>query len=753
MLPTISDALILDGWTQGAAGYTGPPLIEINGNGTAAGTVGFTITASDSTLRGLVINRFPNDAIRIMPGGDRNTIVGNYIGTDVTGMLDLGNGNEGVEIQGADNVVGGAAADDRNVISGNAQDGISITGVAATGNQVQGNYIGVNVNADAAIANNMEGIRIDGDASGNTIGGAGVGNVVSGNTLDGIRISGAGSDGNVVQGNYIGVNASGDATIGNSQEGILIDGGASGNTIGGVGAGNIVAGNTWGGIRIRDAGSDGNIVQGNWFGTNAAGDVLGQGYGNVEFDHGASNNLIGGVNAGEANVIAYADDDGVFMYSGGTDPVGNALLGNSIYGNDVDSDGDGIGIDLEGGTQDPTYNWTANDANDGDSGPNALQNFPVLTAATTTGATVTITGSLNSIATNYFRIEFFASAVPTPGPDPGGHGQGQRYLGYVDVTTDGSGNASFSPTLTAPVAVGEAISATATRSNAAFDQWFDTSEFAANVNATGGNSISGTIYHDVDGDADIAEGGTLTFSNATVRLHLDDGDGNIDAADGLVTTTTTDGSGNYSFGSLADGTYYIVIDSTTLAATGYNSGFDINDVWAEQTYAVTGAASGAGFSGADGALYGGRNAGTSDIATAITTAEHVIKITVAGADASGVNAGFSFNAIVNTRGDAVDDDGGGTNRLQQGSLRQFILNANAISGSQTAEFAIGAEGSSQSIAPSSVLPTISDTISLDGWTQGAAGYTGPPLIEIDGTGAGAVSALTFNAASIPRAAR
>jgi hypothetical protein len=416
-------------------------------------------------------------------------------------------------------------------------------------------------------------------------------------------------------------------------------------------------------------------------------------------------------------------------------PSANRITENSIYNNA------GLGIDLDSRTGAINHNWygdgvTANDGGDGDTGANALQNFPVLSWAATNGAQVRIFGTLNSTATTNFRLEFFAS--PAAAADPSGYGEGQRYLDYADVTTDGSGDVTFNVLLASAVAAGEVVTATATRADGGFSSFFDTSEFAQYVTASAASNIDGTIYHDVDGDADVAEGGTLRFASASVMLYLDDGDSVIDAGDGLLASTTSDGSGDYTFGVYPDGTYYVVSDSKTLAASGYNGGFDINDVWAEQTYAVSGAASGAGFTGGSGALYGGRNAGTSDDSAAITTAEHVIQTSLSGADATGVNFGFSFNAIVNTRGDATDDDGGGTNRLQQGSLRQFILNSNAISGSQTSAFAIGATGSAQSIIPTSVLPTISDAVILDAWTQGGAAYTGPPLIEINGTSAGAV---------------
>ena len=85
---------------------------------------------------------------------------------------------------------------------------------------------------------------------------------------------------------------------------------------------------------------------------------------------------------------------------------------------------------------------------------------------------VTIVGSLNSTANSHFRIEFFSNAAQ----DATGHGEGQTYLGFVNVTTDGSGNATFNTTLMATVSGGSFVSATATRSNATFTTFTDTSE-------------------------------------------------------------------------------------------------------------------------------------------------------------------------------------------------------------------------------------------------------------------------------------
>ena len=156
----------------------------------------------------------------------------------------------------------------------------------------------------------------------------------------------------------------------------------------------------------------------------------------------STNNQVGGTAAGAGNLIAYNARTAwmcrrhVATYPRQCDPLEHAARHQPRHGR-----------------------VTANDANDVDTGANNLQNFPVLTSARTTGAQVTITGTLNSTANTQFRIEFFASTAQ----DGSGYGEGKRYLGFANVTTDGSGNATISTTLTATVAAGEFISATATK--------------------------------------------------------------------------------------------------------------------------------------------------------------------------------------------------------------------------------------------------------------------------------------------------
>ena len=130
-LPTIATQVTIDGHTQGGGGYTGPPLIQIDG--TSAGAVhGFTLTgagSSSSTIRGLVINGFGGAAcygIRILSGSINNLVVGNYVGTDPTGLLARPN-RTGMILQTSGNRVGGILPGEPNLISGNLEDGIQIT--------------------------------------------------------------------------------------------------------------------------------------------------------------------------------------------------------------------------------------------------------------------------------------------------------------------------------------------------------------------------------------------------------------------------------------------------------------------------------------------------------------------------------------------------------------------------------------------------------------------------------------------------
>ncbi|MGN6543573.1 MAG: DUF4347 domain-containing protein, partial [Aureliella sp.] len=475
LLPTITDQVTIDATTDDSFAANGSkPAIIIDGNNLAGDGLVLTSTADGSVIRGLVIRDFGSDGIEIQAGSDNNTIAGNYIGRLNASGTDAGAGEEnayaGIRVLGANNVIGGTGALDRNVLSGNGG-GVYISGTSATGNILKNNYIGVDASGATALANSY-GVYIDAGATSNTIGSAGYGNVISGNTNQGLVITGSTTNNNIIQANIIGLNAVGNAAISNGAFGVFIDQNASGTLIGtdldgtnDSSEGNVISGNTGssgstsgGGIYLYATPTNirGNIIGLDKTGTTAIanGRAVTTSAGIVE--GGSSTNItIGGTATGAGNTIAGNTGDGIIVTSG----TGIAIEGNNIWGNSQ------MGIDLA------NNGVTANDADDSDSGANNLQNYPVLTAAVVNGSQITITGSLNSTYFKTYRIEFFANST--------NDGEGQRYLGYTTVTTPMSSpyTVSFSATLTASVAAGEYITATATSPSSS------TSEFSSSFQA------------------------------------------------------------------------------------------------------------------------------------------------------------------------------------------------------------------------------------------------------------------------------
>ncbi|WP_457630946.1 right-handed parallel beta-helix repeat-containing protein, partial [Oceanithermus sp.] len=218
--------------------------------------------------------------------------------------------------------------------------------------------------------------------------------------------------------------------------------------------------------------------------------------------------------------------------------------------------------------------------------------------------------------------------------------------------------------------------------------------------------IQGHVYEDLKGTADSANSNFVARSGVRVYAYKDDGNGNPDANDTLVATATTDSNGAYELAVSPNATYWVVVDSKTVSpSAGFNNNQGQTDVWAEQTYGPAGSLCAnpdqlLGNSSDDpynrsnaGVCYGGRSGATSDDASSPTTAEHLAKATVGNADVSGLDFGFSFNVVTNTN-DRDDDQA--DNRTAQGTLRQFIQNANAISGANTMRFvpAVAANGGS-----------------------------------------------------------
>lgn len=346
-LPVITDPVTIDATTQ--PGFSGTPLVEIDGSLAGAAAIGLQVDAGSTLIRGLVVNRFggqiPDGGIGIyMQNGGGNVVEGNYLGVDATGAEDRANEDIDVYIyESANNVIGGTVPAARNVIAGSCRAAcVTLTfSDIASGNRVQGNYIGTDATGTVDLNAASNGILFDGGMN-NIIGGTDPGsrNVIAGNGGDfaGAEIFLQGVHNNLVQGNYIGTDASGTVGVSTSPStSVIVDGGAQDNTIGGTATG--------------------------------AANRIGF---NIE-----------GIQVGEFNGISN----------------GNAILSNAISGHDAL--GLGLGYD----------DVTPNDAGDTDQGPNNLQNFPVLTSASRNDDMVTVTGRLNSTPNTAFRIEIFATSM------------------------------------------------------------------------------------------------------------------------------------------------------------------------------------------------------------------------------------------------------------------------------------------------------------------------------------------------------
>ena len=517
-LPDITSPVTIDGYTQpGSSPNTNGPGLPDNSvhrielDGASAGNVsGLRVYqgAGGSTIRGLVINRFSNRGILLENSTGSNHVEGNFIGTDAAGTAALGNG-AGVHILDdgsgeVGDVIGGTSPAARNVVSGNLGDGIvSGAGGGGSGHHIQGNFVGVDASGASALGNGGSGINLAFFTADSVIGGTTPAerNVIAGHDAAnraGIAL-GSGVHGTLIEGNYIGTDLTGTIGLGNNFGISLND---TGNTAGGAatGAGNVIASSIGPGIV---AGASETIL-GNLIGTDASGNLpLGNGGPGV-YIYG-SGNVVGGTSAGDGNVIAFngsadANGGGVLMLGAGR--VDNAIRGNSIYANT--SNGAlperGRAINLENGGPVP------NDPLDADDGGNHDQNFPLVASATPNGSGGThVTGVLDSAASTQYGLDFFSD--PGCVSRPKDFTEARHYLGSTDVTTDGSGHATFDVDVPVPIQAGDPVTATAT------DPAGNTSELSprliwsiAPASGPGGGGTAVTI-----GGTSFADGATVAI--------------------------------------------------------------------------------------------------------------------------------------------------------------------------------------------------------------------------------------------------
>ncbi len=328
-------------------GFAGSPLIELDGANAGGSSSGIRLITTNSVIRGLVINRFGESGVSI-EGLGGNIIQGNIIGLDVTGTLSRPNAEEGISVSSSwDNVIGGTNAADGNVISASGDAGVYL--LDGGSNVILGNFIGTTASGKTRMGNSNNGVVVY-DSGANVIGGVapGAGNVIAGNKGSGIYLLGSGSAGNLVQGNYLGTDATGSLALSNTVDGITVSWAPS-NLIGGTasGAGNVISANSQAGILIT--GSTNNLVQGNTIGARtAAGQALGNGYAGLTIA-GASSAIIGGTVAGAGNVISCNRQGGIFM-TGSTGVVAQGnLVGTDPTGTVALSNGIS-GITIAGGS-------------------------------------------------------------------------------------------------------------------------------------------------------------------------------------------------------------------------------------------------------------------------------------------------------------------------------------------------------------------------------------------------------------------
>jgi hypothetical protein len=405
-LPILSQQITIDGTTQ--PGFAGKPIVELNRMALGSSNAeGLRLTSGEgSVIKGLAIGGFGTAINAFAP---KARIEGNYIGLDADG--DLLPNRTGIIATGSQVTIGGLTPAARNVISGNSEVGIRVTGSSVL---VQGNYVGTDVSGMAARPNGI-GVFLKGL---NTMLGGdtpAARNVISGNASHGISMEfliNAGpqwitpSNAQVI-GNFIGVGMDGTTPLGNGGDGIL---------------------------------------------SNARG------------------TQIGGTNSGQANVIAYNAGSGVSITPVNPEflpaATANTIRGNALFANAK------LGIDL--GANGPT----PNDNLDADTGPNNLQNVPMLLSATPNAGAVRVAGSLHSSPNSTFRLDFYSN---TPSQ--------QTWQSARDVTTDAAGNVTFTIDLVGTGGAGSTVTATAT------DSQGNTSEFsnAALVPIPGDANADGAV--------------------------------------------------------------------------------------------------------------------------------------------------------------------------------------------------------------------------------------------------------------------
>ncbi|HYB96381.1 MAG TPA: Ig-like domain-containing protein, partial [Vicinamibacterales bacterium] len=434
--------------------YAASAGITIGGSSAADGNV---VAANHGANPAIGLHRHINGSAVISDGGS-SIVQNNIVGLTANMAARLNGASQAVRIYTAANQILQNVIAGNGAAGGNTPGGIEVFSALAANNVIRGNYVGTTPAGVTGLGNRGWGIHIN-DASGTIIGGnnAADRNVITGNDFGAISVTtspGGAANNTSIRGNYIGVLPDGVTTHGNAV-GIMVSASAgttvNGTTIGGSTPGdrNVIAGNNFNGIGLYNAGVSNTAIRGNYIGVAADGVTSRPNTAAGVWISGSHDNVVGGTNPNEGNLIAFNVQVGVGLNAGS---VRNAILSNRIHSNN------GMGIDLRGNNA-----IEPNDNGDGDSGENMLQNFPVLTSADNSGNTTVVNVDISSFAVGTYTVQVFANAFCD-----GTHGEGARLVGTGMIVQPGG-----SITLDELVSMNELLTATAT------DGSGNTSEFSA----------------------------------------------------------------------------------------------------------------------------------------------------------------------------------------------------------------------------------------------------------------------------------
>jgi hypothetical protein len=460
-LPTITVPTLIDGSLQADDGDAPGAYAQIDGV-FSPGAIGlnFAPSASGSRVFNLTVTDFNGGGIQVN-GASNVTLDHDRIGVTVgafgSGWLTTpyGNGTFGVELVGS-------SSDTLNddVISANTYNGVVIMG-GSSRDIVENSMIGTDFTGSTTyysptgLGNGIaggggSGVVINTGSTLNSL----INNVISGNSSDGVLITGQGTNNNTLLYNEVGTDITGEHVLSNGT-GVAITAGASGNVL----ETNVISGNSGDGVVLSDPGTSFNTIEGNYVGTDWAGEVgLGNYVDGVRIWNGASNNVIGGTAPGTRNVISANYQDGVELDYAGTS--GNTILGNEIG---TDSSGthalgnsragvylwDGASGNVIGGTAPGSRNVISANGRYGviiDSGSNSntVEGDDIGTDSTGTHALGNGTGVVIQSGSSYNTLEYdVISGNAGNGVYITGTGTTGNWLYVDEIGTDASGTISL----------------------------------------------------------------------------------------------------------------------------------------------------------------------------------------------------------------------------------------------------------------------------------------------------------------------